>query len=135
MAFDSKGGSTVPAQRIAKNGLVTEPDDPTKTGYTFDEWDKGDTEYDFSTPVTSNFVLDAKWTINEYTVTFDSDGGSAVTAQTVEYGSKATEPSPAPTKSDYTFGGWYSDAELTTAFDFNTAIVADTTLYAKWTTP
>ena len=130
MAFDSKGGSTVPRQRIPKNGLVTQPTNPTKTGYTFSEWDKGLSAYNFSTPVTSNFTLDAKWTINEYTVTFDSDGGSSVTAQTVEYGSKATEPDPAPTKSDYTFAGWTLSGE---AYDFDTPVTADITLVATWT--
>ncbi len=69
-----------------------------------------------------------------YTVTFNSNGGSAVTAQTVTAGGKATEPSPAPTKADSTFGGWYKEDTLTTAWNFSTDTVnANTTLYAKWT--
>lgn len=66
-----------------------------------------------------------------FTVTFDSDGGSAVASQTVAAGGTATQPE-APTKTDYTFGGWYSDAELTTAYDFSTPVTANITLYAKW---
>ena len=66
------------------------------------------------------------------TVTFDSNGGSTVAAQTVTYGSKATKPAD-PTKSGYTFGGWYTNSACTTAYDFNTAVTADITLYAKWT--
>lgn len=70
-----------------------------------------------------------------YTVNFYSNGGTAVASQTVVEGNKATSPT-APTKTGsvntYTFGGWYTDVALTKAFDFNTAISGDVTLYAKW---
>ena len=66
-----------------------------------------------------------------YTVTFDSNGGSAVTAQSIEAGQKGTKPAD-PTKANYAFAGWYSDSGLTQAFDFNTPISTDITLYAKW---
>ena len=69
--------------------------------------------------------------VTTYTVTFDSAGGSAVTAQTIEAGQKATKPAD-PTKANYAFAGWYSDSGLTQAFDFNTPITGDTTIYAKW---
>ena len=68
---------------------------------------------------------------NTHTVTFNSNGGSAVSSQTVNDNSTATQPAD-PTKTGYTLGGWYSDSGLTTAFDFTTPITADTTLYAKW---
>ena len=68
-----------------------------------------------------------------YTVTFNSNGGSSVSSQTVTAGGKAAEPTPAPTKSDHTFGGWYKEDTFTTAWNFATDTVnADTTLYAKW---
>ena len=67
----------------------------------------------------------------EYTVSFDSNGGSAVTAQSIEAGQKVTKPAD-PTKANYAFAGWYSDSGLTQAFDFNTPISTDITLYAKW---
>lgn len=67
------------------------------------------------------------------TVTFHmNDHGSAIDAQNVLYQSKATQPSN-PTASGYTFGGWYTDQNCTSAFDFNTEITDDITLYAKWT--
>lgn len=67
------------------------------------------------------------------TVTFNMNGhGSAIDAQNVLYNSKATQPSN-PTASGYTFGGWYTDKNCTSAFEFNTAITDDKTLYAKWT--
>ena len=54
-------------------------------------------------------------------------------SQTINHGSQATQPSPSPTQTGYTFAGWYSDSGLTTAFNFSTAITGATTLYAKWT--
>ena len=66
------------------------------------------------------------------TVTFNSNGGSAVATQTVAHGSKATKPAD-PTKDGYTFEGWYSNSACTTAYDFNSAVTTDLTLYAKWT--
>ena len=68
-----------------------------------------------------------------YTVTFDSDGGSSVASQTVESGGLATEPTD-PTKSGYTFDGWYTSTLYTTGWDFSTdTVTSNTTLYAKWT--
>lgn len=69
----------------------------------------------------------------KYTVTFDSNGGSEVDSQLVEADGLVNEPAD-PTKTDYTFDGWYVDSELTTPWVFNTDRVnADITLYAKWT--
>ena len=72
-------------------------------------------------------------TTKEYTVTFNSNGGSTVDPQTVKYNDKAKEPT-APTKSGYTFAGWYTDNEkFTTKYDFATPVTKDIPLYAKWT--
>lgn len=68
----------------------------------------------------------------DWVVSFNSNGGSEVPAQYVADGEKATEPTD-PTKDGYTFAGWYSDAGLTTEFDFTASITADVTAYAKWT--
>lgn len=67
-----------------------------------------------------------------YTVTFDSNGGSAVPTQTVKSGSMAVAPAD-PTKEGYTFDGWYCDPALEKPYDFHTNVTADITLYAKWT--
>lgn len=68
-----------------------------------------------------------------FTVSFNSNGGSPVSSQTVISGQKATEPAD-PTKDGYTFADWYDPTDLSTPFDFaNTEITADITLYAKWT--
>ena len=71
--------------------------------------------------------------VETVTLTFDeNDHGTAPAAQTVLKGGKATEPT-APTAEGYTFGGWYNEAGCTTEFDFDTALNADKTVYAKWT--
>ena len=65
------------------------------------------------------------------TVSFDTDGGTAIADQTVRVGAKAEKPAD-PTKSGYTFAGWYKENTFTTAFDFDDAITEDTTVYAKF---
>ncbi len=65
------------------------------------------------------------------TVSFDTDGGTAIADQTVRVGAKAEKPAD-PTKSGYTFAGWYKEDTFTTVFDFDDAITADTTVYAKF---
>ena len=105
--------------------------------YTFEGWysDSGlTTEYAFSTMPASNLVLYAKWSAPTYTVSFvDSEDTSSKLAddQELEKYAKATRPTD-PTKAGYVFDGWYTTADGSTLFDWNTQITADTTVYAKW---
>ena len=69
--------------------------------------------------------------VTTYTVTFDSDEGSSVAAQTVKAGEAAVQPAN-PTKEGYVFNGWYADEELTELYVFGTEVTEDITLYAKW---
>ncbi|MEY8233338.1 S-layer homology domain-containing protein [Oscillospiraceae bacterium 50-16] len=72
-------------------------------------------------------------TENTHTVTFDSQGGSAVNSATATHGGTVAKPGN-PTKSGYTFGGWYKESSCTTAWNFDTdTVTGDITLYAKWT--
>ncbi|NLL27393.1 MAG: T9SS type A sorting domain-containing protein, partial [Bacteroidales bacterium] len=135
ITFNSNGGSAVENATVNHGEKVTKPADPTKEGYTFAGWfidTDLQTAYDFETAVTSDLTLYAKWTVNTYTITFNSNGGSAVENATVNHGEKVTKPAD-PTKEGYTFAGWFSDVELQTAYDFETAVTSDLTLYAKWT--
>lgn len=66
-----------------------------------------------------------------YTVTFESDKGSEVASQTINFGGKVTAPDN-PTRLAYTFDGWYTDPTLTNSYDFNAAVKTNLTLYAKW---
>ena len=98
--FDSRGGSLVPTNVIETGTPVPEPDEPTRSGYDFGGW-YSDYErtnlYNFSTAVNSDMTLYAGWDDNSCTVTFNSNGGSAVSSQNVSIGSKATKPSePTP---------------------------------------
>ena len=135
VTFDNEGTRTT---AIIDNGAkLTAPAAPTKEGYRFDGWyydnNGGKAKWDFDKDtVTRAMTLTAKW-VQTYTVAFDTNGGSAVAPVTVDAGSTVTKPAD-PTKSGYTFGGWYKDSTLQTPWDFaNGTVTADTTLYAKWT--
>ena len=135
VTFDNEGTKT--QEIIDAASKITEPTAPTKEGYRFDGWyydnNGGKAKWDFDTDtVTRAMTLTAKW-VQTYTVAFDTNGGSAVAPVTVDAGSTVTKPAD-PTKSGYTFGGWYKDSTLQTPWDFaNGTVTADTTLYAKWT--
>ena len=137
VAFESNGGTAVASQRVKEGNTVTEPAAPAREGYIFGGWyaDEALTqEYDFSQPVTAPTSIYAKWTEDTtvyYTITFESDGGSEVTSQRIAEGLTATEPAT-PSKSGYTFEGWYADEALTTLYDFSAPISTNLTLYAKW---
>lgn len=80
----------------------------------------------------TDVIYTAQWTINQYTITFNTDGGTAVKAITLDYNSAVTAPTN-PTKTGYTFAGWYADEELATAYEFGTMPAETITVYAKWT--
>ena len=122
--FDSEGGSNVASQTIIDGKTATKPNNPTKNGYRFIEWQLNGKTYDFSSKVTSNITLKAVWQqVVIYTVSFNTDGGTKYPNQIVESGNKATNPG-SPTKSGYVFTGW--------DFDFNTPITNNKTINAKW---
>ena len=124
VTFQSEGGSEV-ASQIRANTPADQPADPTKEGYTFIGWYNGESEWDFETPVTADLTLTAKWQINQYTITFDTAGGSEVPSITQDYGTAITPPA-APTRTGYTFAGW--DREIPT-----TMPAGDMTITARWT--
>ena len=135
VTFDSNGGSAVSSQSVKYGEKAVKPEtDPSKEGNDFIGWNLDDAAYDFSTPVTENITLVAQWEAKTYTVTFDSNGGSAVSSQSVKYGEKAVKPETDPSKEGNDFTGWnLGDA----AYDFNTPVTKDITLVAQWkkTTP
>lgn len=95
--------------------------------YTFTGWMPEVSE------VTGDAIYTATYTetTNKYTVTYNSNGGTEVKPETVTYGNKATKPAD-PTKNGYTFAGWYTEEQLTNTYDFDTPVIKDITLYAKW---
>ena len=129
VSFNSVGGSEVAEQTVEINGTVRKPANPVLVGYVFDGWYLGDTKYDFNTPVTSDMMLTAQWKETNYTVTFDSNGGSEVSSQTVPAYGKVKEPAKNPTKEGFVFAGWYLRG---VEYDFNKVVGSDITLTAKW---
>ena len=101
-----KDGSGEYAKQIVQKGeKAIQPDVPSRQGYQFTDWYLDDTKYDFAAPVTGDMTLTAKWTAKSYTITFDTDGGSAVAPITQDYDTTINAPT-APTKTGYTFMGW-----------------------------
>ena len=142
VTFESNGGSAVTAiTGVEKDATIAEPTAPTRNNYTFAGWYKEaalTNPWVFATDqVSANITLYAKW--NEvvipqtFTVTFQSNGGSSVAQLTgVENNALITEPTP-PTRSGYTFGGWYKESSLTTLWNFNEdRVTSSIILYAKW---
>jgi uncharacterized repeat protein (TIGR02543 family) len=110
VSFDTKGGSTVAdTTGVRYKVKITAPSEPTKIGYTFSGWYKEadlTNAWIFETDtVTEGTTLYARWIINQYTITFDSMGGSEVAPITQDYGTMVSAP-VAPTKTGYTFNGW-----------------------------
>lgn len=107
---------------------------PDVAGYTFDGWYADDThtiKFDFTKPITGNTTVYAKWTANDYEVSFITEHGDAPTSQNVPYNGTATNPGKL-TEDGYTFIGWYTDDTHTKEFNFSTPITGDTKVYAKW---
>lgn len=136
VTFNTNGGSGITIQKIEYSKTASEPDAPTKDKYSFAGWYSDEElteEYDFTTPITKNITLYAKWIQTVATITFNSKNGSLVASQDVEIGGKITEPT-APTRNGYIFKEWCTDYAATQAYDFDTAVAGDMTLYAAWTT-
>jgi uncharacterized repeat protein (TIGR02543 family) len=136
VTFDVNGDDSSSSTSNERYGAtVALPTDPTRTGYTFAGWyynteDENTKVTSALTVGTADTTLHAKWTINSYTVTFVSNGGSDVDPTTVEYNKSVTVPENGPTKTGYIFDGWYDDnggkveSELT--------VTGNITLTAKW---
>jgi uncharacterized repeat protein (TIGR02543 family) len=135
--FNSNGGTAINQQIVRHGAKVIEPSPaPVRIGHTFDGWcrDEALTDgWDFQNDVvTQHITLYAKWTVNTYTVTFESNGGTAVDPQTIQYGAKVVEPAP-PVREQYIFNGWYREASFTNAWNFaSNTVTQDITLYAQW---
>ena len=101
ITFDTNGGSEIAPITQDYGTEITVPDNPTRKGYTFKGWDKEIPE----TMPAENMTVKAQWEINQYTITFDTNGGSEIAPITQNYGTKITTPAD-PTRKGYTFKGW-----------------------------
>ncbi len=128
---DESTGAVIATTSVDLEGNVTITATAAGTGYLYLY------PYEGASPQIAEIVV-----LSGYTVTFDSDGGSSVSSQTVAYNSAATEPT-APSKKGYVFDGWYAivdqyDEEqddwnqINVTYDFSTPVTKDITLYASW---
>ena len=101
ITFDTNGGSEITPITQDYGTEITAPDNPTRKGYTFKGWDKEIPE----TMPAENITVKAQWEINQYTITFDTNGGSEIAPITQDYGTEITAPAN-PTRKGYTFKGW-----------------------------
>ena len=134
VSFVTEHGKAPASQNVKYNGTANDPGKLTAEGYTFDGWyadEAHKTKFDFSTPITSNTTVYAKWTANDYEVSFITEHGKTPTSQNVPYNETAKDPGKL-TAEGYTFDGWYADENRTIEFKFSTPITGDTKVYAKW---
>ena len=121
ITFDTAGGSEIAPITQDYGTAVTAPEPPAKPGYTFTGWNP-------ALPATmpaENLTVTAQWTVNQYTITFATDGGSEVAPITQDYGSAITAPA-APTREGYTFTGWDKTIPATMP-------AGDMTITVQWT--
>ena len=121
ITFDTDGGSAVAPITQDYGSPITAPTPPSKVGHTFNGWD----EQIPATMPAEDKTLTAQWTVNKYTITFDTDGGTAVAPITQNYGTAITAPD-APTKEGHTFKGWSEQIPATMP-------AGDKTITALWT--
>ena len=120
ITFDANGGSAIAPITQDYGTAITAPAAPTKTGYTFAGWNGAIP----ATMPAENMTITAQWSINQYTISFNTDGGSAIAPITQDYGTDITAPA-APTKTGYTFAGWNGAIPATMPAE-------DLTLTAHW---
>ena len=120
ITFDTAGGSEITPITQDYDTAITAPADPTREGYTFIGWDKAIP----TTMPAENMTVTAQWEINQYTITFDTAGGSDIASITQDYGTNITAPAD-PTREGYTFMGW--DKEIPT-----TMPAENMTVTAQW---
>ena len=120
ITFDTNGGSEIAPITQDYGTAITAPADPTREGYTFKGWDK---EIPKTMPA-ENITVKAQWEINQYTITFDTNGGSEIAPITQDYGTEITAPAD-PTREGYTFIGW--DTEIP-----KTVPAENMTVTAQW---
>ena len=120
ITFDTNGGSEIAPITQDYGTEITAPDNPTRKGYTFKGWDK---EIPKTMPA-ENITVKAQWEINQYTITFDTNGGSEIDSITQDYGTAITAPAD-PTRKGYTFRGWDKEIPETMPAD-------NITVKAQW---
>ncbi len=136
--FNSNGkGSNPVSKTVLKGNKITSPTTPSVTGYSVEGWYKESActnKWDFNSGVNEDMILYAKWTPINYTIKYNTNGGNSIADKTYTI-ETATFSLPTPTKTGYTFAGWYDNSGLTgnTITQITKGTTGDKNLYAKWT--
>ncbi len=131
--FDTNGGDAIEPITYTYTEDVDLPE-PSREGYIFGGWyiDSDLSEsYEAGTLKESRTIY-AKWLANKYKIRFETNCSVNLEERTVSYGDTVKVPDELR-RENYMFAGWYTDRELTQAYDFTSAVDRDFTLYAKWT--
>lgn len=133
LTFEPNGGNDIDS--IENNGEdEIELPTPQREGYTFGGWyldaETFNNEYK-GEALSESVTVYAKWTINEYTISFETNGGSPVDSISADYGEQITAPN-SPEREGYSFEGWFVDSDLGNEFSFDTMPPQDITIYAGW---
>ncbi|MGE4571948.1 MAG: InlB B-repeat-containing protein [Candidatus Izemoplasmatales bacterium] len=132
--FEENGGNTINEILLDYQASIVLPNPPTKEGYTFLAWYEDEAlEQAFTQSLmpANNLVLYAKWQVNQYSITFEENGGSLVDDILADYGSIINQPED-PSKEGLVFGGWYEDMDLSIPYEFDYIEAENIILYAKW---
>jgi uncharacterized repeat protein (TIGR02543 family) len=142
LTFDSHSGTPVSAITANEGEEVAKPNDPTRNGYTFLGWfnaASGGTLYAWPHTLSADVTMHAQWQDNSlppperYTLTFDSHGGTLVTAITANEGTELAKPTTDPVLTGHTFNGWFAAETGGTAYAWPHILTANITLHAQWT--
>jgi uncharacterized repeat protein (TIGR02543 family) len=138
VTYNSNSGSSVTSGSVLTGGSLSAPMAPTRTGYDFAGWSATDggtiLTFPYSPPNTGNFTLYARWTAKTLAVAYDTQGGGSVTSGSTSTGGGISVSPGSPTRTGYSFNGWFAGATGGSALTFPYAHgqTADFTLYAQW---
>ncbi len=131
VTFDSNGGSNVGDKIVVEGTKLVKPKNPTKNNFVFVEWQLNGKTYNFNNVITEDITLKALWEddVPEFTVSFNSNGGSDISTQYIKQNKVATKPNKDPLRANYKFVKWtYENKE----YDFSTPVTKNITLVAEW---
>ncbi len=130
--FDSNGGTSISKQNVLEGGVASKPANPIKNGYTFKGWYLDNQLYDFNTKITKSIILKAEYDKEKFKITLNCNGGAVSNSVILTTGNDFFNKLPTPTRSGYTFAGWYTDMTWANKVTSSTTVTSNTTFYAKW---
>ena len=142
VTFNTNGGSEISNITVTENNPVTKPNNPTRTGYSFDDWLLDGVSYNFSIPVITNITLNATWIPNKYIISYhvNADNGEGdMEITTCQYDKECALNSNNYTRENYTFMGWSTSSDGTVTYTNSSQVLNLTSnnnetvmLYAIW---